>query len=1004
MKLNKIKNYKNWINWNINKKKPKIPHNSRTGEYAKNDDPNTWSTYEVAKNFAPCVGFEFSNVPVIGIDIDHCVDAKTGEMSELAKHVVEVIKSYTEISQSGTGLHILAIVDDKTDFKNHKRPLHEKGFDSQGIEFYKENCCIALTENAIKDFELENRQAETEKIYAEYFKHLDVEPVNIVHLDSNTAGYIPDDLDEIAFNAMLSKPKNKALWEGEHSVYPSQSEADLAFCGLLAWYFNEDARKMDFYFRKSGLMREKWDRPQKNGTYGEVVISKAIAGNNGCYNADLFSEQGRNLFSFAIAKLLNNSFDTALELFKKKAAETVSDETAKLMWEKAQNSHAYQAQRKLQEKLTSNNKELIISNETLEKHSENELITLASKYDVVKVEAGKKTDNFAYQLFENGIYFDYDNKDGIEFLVDKLIKECPIKGRISKEKRQANEQNVKDFVRQLKKFCETDEKLLSNAVEKLQGEYGKKYIEKLCKDKSERELVREYEMAIIKKFEPKSYGDSEHRDYLIYQGDDSGAWSFYNKADLWSLIIKEYGFDSKFARKIEDEIFVHPDVKKTDEEMLILLSSCAIDKLNLQNGVLDLRTTKLLPHDKKYMFTYTLPFKYDPNAKCPLFKKFLDEFSNFNAGRLQTVRDMLGHVTLFGDKEDCIFSLYGEGRNGKGVLFSTIDEIFGAYSTKVRPSDMSNSFRRSRLEKSHVNIVPDINRTIDQVSCEWLKTISGHDKIAGEEKYKRQRDFLAFCTLILAFNEIPKYADHSTGFKDRQIYIKCENRFRGRENFSLREQLKEEIEGIFTYFVECARDLLANGGRVRRYKPDMQELSKAVEIENNIVAAFIDDMQAEWTERLSCTFTTNEVYHMFVNWLDETRNRKVSMPRKKLTTEIKRLTGLETRQIGVGENRGKYAFDFSSLFKRETQQVEAATEPQESESQKQWDKFITFAKSKGKDYPDEKDGETYNFDVKAFESDWLRQAEKERQHGDETVKEICLEHAQIAREFLRQAG
>ena len=138
MKLNKIKSYKNWINWNINKKKPKIPHNSRTGEYAKNDDPSTWTTYEVAKNFAPCVGFEFGNSPVIGIDIDNCLDTKTGKMSELAKHVVEVMKSYTEISQSGTGLHILALVDDKTGFKNHKPARPEKGFEAQKIEIYNE--------------------------------------------------------------------------------------------------------------------------------------------------------------------------------------------------------------------------------------------------------------------------------------------------------------------------------------------------------------------------------------------------------------------------------------------------------------------------------------------------------------------------------------------------------------------------------------------------------------------------------------------------------------------------------------------------------------------------------------------------------------------------------------------------------------------------------------------------------------------------------------------------
>ena len=1003
MKLNKIKSYKNWINWNINKKKPKIPHNSRTGEYAKNDDPSTWTTYEVAKNFAPCVGFEFSNVPVIGIDIDNCLDTKTGKMSELAKHVVEVMKSYTEISQSGTGLHILVFVDDKTGFKNHKRPLHEKGFDSQGIEFYKENCCIALTENSIKDFELENRQAETEKIYAEYFKHLDVEPVNIVHLDSNTAGYMPDDLDEIAFNAMMSKPKNKALWEGEHSVYPSQSEADLAFCGLLAWYFNEDARKMDFYFRKSGLMREKWDRPQKNGTYGEVVISKAIAGNNGCYNAELFSEQGRILFSFAVAKLLNNSFDTALELFKKKAAETVSDETAKLIWANAQNSHAYQSQKRLQEKLTSDNgnKELVITDETLEKHSENELITLASKYDVVKLTASEKTDNFAYLLFKNGIYFDYDNKDGIEFLIDKLFEKRPIKGRISKEKRQENEGIVKDFVQQLKKNYSADENVLIDVAEKFTACYGKTYTKKLFKDKSERELVREYAQSIISKYHPKSYGESTHREYLIYQGDESGYWRNYSSGDLWSLIIKEHGIDNTLAKKVEDAIYPHPDVKKFDDE---IINFGTPGFLNLQNGVLDLKTNEILPHDAKYMFDYVLPVKFDKNATCPLFKKFLNEFSNFNNGRLQTVRDMIGYIFTFEDKEHRIFNLYGSGRNGKGTLFRVFDAIFGKYSTHLSPTQMLSAFERIKLQNSLINISTDINVRIDNKSCEYLKKVSGKDMIDGNLKYKNSKDFSSHATLILAFNKIPLFEDNSEGFYDRHIYIKCENCFKGRENLKLDKELESELSGILNFFLQCARDFVANGCRVRQYEPDAKELSKKISVENDIVAAFLDDKQPEWTERLSCTFTTNELYEMFVNWLDETRNRKVSMPRNKLTSEIKRITGLETRQAGAGENRGKYVFDFSPLIEKETQQVEVVSDT-ESEMQKQWDNFITFAKSKGKDYPDEIAGRVeFNYSIQDFRDYWLKSAENDRQKGDENGAGISLEHAQIAIEFLRQAG
>ena len=51
----------------------------------------------------------------------------------------------------------------------------------------------------------------------------------------------------------------------------------------------------------------------------------------------------------------------------------------------------------------------------------------------------------------------------------------------------------------------------------------------------------------------------------------------------------------------------------------------AVDKINFQNGTLDLQTMGLVRHDWKDYFRYMLPYDYDPVANCPAFKKYLDE-------------------------------------------------------------------------------------------------------------------------------------------------------------------------------------------------------------------------------------------------------------------------------------------------------------------------------------------------------------------------------------------
>lgn len=96
--------------------KGKIPYDAKTGRAAKVNVPATWCTFaeavqalqETDGNGKPRytgVGFMFSNSGLVGIDIDKCVI--DGKLTEKARDIVEMLDSYTEISTSGTGLHII---------------------------------------------------------------------------------------------------------------------------------------------------------------------------------------------------------------------------------------------------------------------------------------------------------------------------------------------------------------------------------------------------------------------------------------------------------------------------------------------------------------------------------------------------------------------------------------------------------------------------------------------------------------------------------------------------------------------------------------------------------------------------------------------------------------------------------------------------------------------------------------------------------------------------------
>ncbi len=105
-----------WLCWRTewrNGKRTRVPVNPRTGRLAKVDDPTTWGTFEEAQAAASrlqCdgVGCVFTaDDPYCGRDIDKCRDPETGETEAWAAKIVERMNSYTEVSPSGTGLHII---------------------------------------------------------------------------------------------------------------------------------------------------------------------------------------------------------------------------------------------------------------------------------------------------------------------------------------------------------------------------------------------------------------------------------------------------------------------------------------------------------------------------------------------------------------------------------------------------------------------------------------------------------------------------------------------------------------------------------------------------------------------------------------------------------------------------------------------------------------------------------------------------------------------------------
>jgi putative DNA primase/helicase len=277
-----------WVAWRtiVRSGKPtKVPVNPRTGDLAKSNDKSTWGTFEQALNVCRTksdlsgIGFVFSpDDPYCGVDLDDCIDLSTDSIKLWAKHFIEQLESYSEISPSGTGVKV---------FLKANKPgsrCRKRYFDGE-VEIYDNDRFFVVTGRRLDSVppETELRQEQLEAVYREVFgddDDLELLPAIPAAGDAvpftEHAQLCDDEIIELASNQRRSGAKFSALWAGDWNAYfNSASEADSSVVFSLAFY-TKDRVQIDRMFRRSGLMRPKWDEQHGHSTYGEMTITKAL--------------------------------------------------------------------------------------------------------------------------------------------------------------------------------------------------------------------------------------------------------------------------------------------------------------------------------------------------------------------------------------------------------------------------------------------------------------------------------------------------------------------------------------------------------------------------------------------------------------------------------------------------------------------------------------------------------------------------------------------------------
>lgn len=346
--------------------------------------------------------------------------------------------------------------------------------------------------------------------------------------------------------------------------------------------------------------------------------------------------------------------------------------------------------------------------------------------------------------------------------------------------------------------------------------------------------------------------------------------------------------------------------------------------LNLNNGVLDLRTRELKEHSPEYLFFTKIPVDYNPKADCPVIKKFL--YDVLDEEHVQLIKEWTGYALYpeYFIKKAII--LVGAGDTGKTTLVLLLGTFYGEKNVcGVSLQKMSSDkFSCANLYNKYINLFDDLSfKDINDNGT--FKIATGGGIITGEKKFGDQFQFKNYAKLTFACNKIPdvKDADDEAYFK-RWIIIPF--------NYVVEEENKdkqlihklttpEELSGFLNFALDGLDTILKN--EMFSYDKNAEEIKAEMLQSGSSIGKFVfgclEPAEGKWVSK-------DEMYRAYIQFTRENNlpnKNKQDLGRRLRNYAVyvsdSRPTDIKTKSQVTAWSNVKFKDDFRLAKEEETQ-------------------------------------------------------------------------------------
>lgn len=340
--------------------------------------------------------------------------------------------------------------------------------------------------------------------------------------------------------------------------------------------------------------------------------------------------------------------------------------------------------------------------------------------------------------------------------------------------------------------------------------------------------------------------NARDRNIYVYNGKH---WSMISEAVLESFATKHFmpvatnKMRAEFVGLALSKNVVDPD----------FFSGSIYGKLNLANGVLDVKTRQLSNHSPDYGFTHVLPYDYNPSALCPSFDKAIGEITCGDNELEHALIEYMGYIIsgvdpAWGSKA---LILVGEGANGKSTFIEILRRIVGKgnYSTvAVKAFNDGNSV--FGMVNKLLNVCEEESYDSLRDSTSFKNIVSGGETTI-KQLYKEKYTAKIMCKVVVGCNAIPPTNDHSNATYRRMLIVPFDATFSsalGNINKDIVSEISKELSGVLNRILDAYEELFKRG---EFFTPRASKTAlEMYRYDNDIIARFLEDTFVEDKEGL----------------------------------------------------------------------------------------------------------------------------------------------------------